>query len=108
MASFRDRVKSDFLDLTFVAEEYEINFDKLSEGEEEDQYTGKFRVRSRSLPARRSQERTSLASHRASSTRASRLSQSSTRPWASRADPRPLRTGFLEGTAPHPLDKASP
>ena len=28
--------------LTFVADEYEINFDKLSEGEEEDQYTGNF------------------------------------------------------------------
>jgi len=47
----RDRIKSDFLNLTFVADEYEINFDKLSEGEEEDQYTGKFRVRSRSVPA---------------------------------------------------------
>ena len=26
--------------LTFVANDYEINFDKLSEGEEDDQYTG--------------------------------------------------------------------
>ena len=42
--------------LTFVADEYEINFDKLSEGEEEDEYTGKFRVRSRSVPARGSVE----------------------------------------------------
>eukprot|EP00438_Fugacium_kawagutii_P031139 Skav201763 [mRNA] locus=scaffold1973:378459:418749:- [translate_table: standard] len=50
--------------LTFVADDYEINFDKLSEGEEDDQYTGvddprwvgKFRVRSRSVPARGSLE----------------------------------------------------
>lgn len=32
----------DLRNLTFVADEYEINFDKLSEGEEEDQYTGNF------------------------------------------------------------------
>ena len=68
----RDNIKSDFLqlfsrlfikrvrNLTFVADEYEINFDKLSEGEEEDQYTGKFRVRSRSVPARGSMEATQV------------------------------------------------
>ena len=33
--------------LTFVADEYEINFDKLSEGEEEDQYTGNFQPKLR-------------------------------------------------------------
>jgi len=66
----RERITSEFLNLTFAAAnndvEYKINFDQLSEGEEEDQFTGKFRVRSRSLPARISQEE-SMSSQRSSS-----------------------------------------
>lgn len=73
-----DRIKSDFLNLTFVANDYEINFDKLSEGEEDDQYTGKFRVRSRSVPARRSKEE-GMASRRSSSIGEGRKSQGNDR-----------------------------
>ncbi|CAE7476975.1 ODA2, partial [Symbiodinium sp. CCMP2456] len=66
----RERITSEFLNLTFAAAnndvEYKINFDQLSEGEEEDQFTGKFRVRSRSLPARISREEP-ISSRRSSS-----------------------------------------